>query len=98
MTWEDFLRTKPCLKCGSWPVELAHIHGLVSPKTDQVMPRRKGLARFAAIPLCPGCHRTGKDSIHRLGEDEFFRQLGRHQCYVFQKLVGYLAEYKGWAT
>src|ERR1700680_506133 len=58
-----WIRTQPCLVCGStrW-IEAAHTgpHGLGQKSPDA-----------SAIPLCPRHHRTGKDSYHKLGPRKF---------------------------
>jgi hypothetical protein len=60
-----WIRTQPCLVCGSrGGIEAAHTGprglGQKSPDTS-------------AIPLCPKHHRTGRDSYHRLGPRQFAR-------------------------
>jgi hypothetical protein len=46
-----------CVICGSRPVEVHHcIHDRFSQKRASDM---------ETIPLCPSCHRTGPDAIHR---------------------------------
>jgi hypothetical protein len=58
-----WIRTQPCLVCGStrW-IEAAHTgpHGLGQKSPD-----------ISAVPLCAAHHRTGKDSYHRLGPRKF---------------------------
>ena len=72
----NWLAQQPCAACQAWPVEVAHVSGPISKKTGLTMPRRKGEAFYYAIPLCPGCHRHGKRSIHEVGERAFFESLG----------------------
>ena len=51
-----------CRKCGAMPVELHHVRsgcGMGQRASD-----------WLVIPLCPECHRTGKDSIHNRNVDE----------------------------
>lgn len=58
-----WIRTQPCLVCGSRRgVEAAHTgpHGLGQKSPDT-----------SAIPLCAIHHRTGRDSYHRLGPRKF---------------------------
>ena len=58
-----WIRTQPCLVCGSsgW-IEAAHTgpHGLGQKSPDT-----------SAVPLCARHHRTGNDSYHRLGPRRF---------------------------
>ena len=58
-----WIRTQPCLVCGStrW-IEAAHTgpHGLGQKSPDT-----------SAVPLCAKHHRTGNNSYHRLGPREF---------------------------
>jgi len=70
--WFSWVSQKSCVGCGEWPVELAHVQMLMSPKTGHVLPRRSGIAEWAVVPLCTKCHRTGKRSIHAIGEAAFW--------------------------
>lgn len=79
---------QPCLKCGRYGCEVAHVRVMPSAKTTDFLPRRRGAAEFAAIPLCPLHHRTGENSIHALGEARFMQSLGKPECWVF----GYVAK------
>lgn len=62
-TYLAWIRTQPCLVCGStrW-IEAAHTgpHGLSQKSPDT-----------SAVPLCAKHHRTGNDSYHRLGPRKF---------------------------
>lgn len=62
--------------CRAQPVEVAHVAGAVSEKTGSPLPRRFGPAYFVAVPLCEAHHRTGRDSVHALGERGFERHHG----------------------
>jgi len=94
MQYYDFLSKKPCLKCGTHGVEIAHVESIISPKTGLEMPRsHKTLARYGTIPLCPSCHRTAQDSIHSVGEYAFQQLLGKTPCFVFKKIASYMAEF-----
>src|SRR5690625_3540451 len=73
----DFVARFPCLRCGVFGVEVAHIQGILSRKTGLVLPRRKGAAAVGVVPLCAECHRTAADSIHNVGEEAFSDALGR---------------------
>lgn len=70
--WMDYVGARPCLICQVWPVEVAHIAMLISPKTGLRLGRRIGVNKWAVIPLCVKHHRTGSQSIHNMGEKEFF--------------------------
>ena len=74
--WYSVIAEKHCLGCGSWPVEMAHIELLISPKTGLQLPRRTGINEWAVIPLCDKCHRSSKTSIHNTGEDTWLAQFG----------------------
>jgi hypothetical protein len=91
----DYLHTKPCSICRHWPVEAHHISAVVSDKTGLPLPRSHKAdspAAFCAIPLCPECHRTGKHSIHALGEDKFFQHHGKPKGYKAGLVIKYLVE------
>jgi hypothetical protein len=74
--WYSFVAEHPCLGCIGWPVEMAHLELLISPKTGLQLPRRIGINEWAVIPLCEKCHRTGSESIHALGEDRWMEKNG----------------------
>src|SRR5690625_191518 len=79
-----FVAKQPCLRCGVFGVEVAHIRLLVSRKTGDVLPRRKGAARVSVVPLCADCHRHAPDSIHNVGEAAFSDSLGRGDGYLLR--------------
>ncbi len=61
-----WIRTLPCAACGRHaPSEAAHTgdDGGMSQKASD----------YSAIPLCPGCHRTGRFAYHRLSRAAFER-------------------------
>jgi len=74
--WYGYVSVRRCLVCDRWPVEMAHIKLLISPKTGMELGRRVGINKWAVVPLCEKCHRTGKDSIHNIGEQKFFENHG----------------------
>jgi hypothetical protein len=90
----EFLASQPCYKCGASPVEIAHIRLLKSRKTGLVLPRRNGIGVYSALPLCPECHRLGKECIHEVGERNFFHGLGSNReallDYVAASLAGFI--------
>ena len=63
------IRELPCCICGCQPCESHHI------RDGQV-----GMGQKAddteAISLCPSCHRTGPNAIHRIGTREWERRFG----------------------
>lgn len=71
----EWLKTRPCARCQSPGVEIAHVKGAVSAKTGLELPRRHNEAILYAVPLCAYCHRTGKASIHNVGEPQFFASM-----------------------
>lgn len=95
-SWYKHIRAQPCLRCGRpGPSEVAHVCAFPSRKVSGFMPRRKGIASYSAVPLCPECHRYAPTSIHAVGENAFFEALGKPEGYVF----GYLArELATWAS
>lgn len=79
-----FVAKQPCLRCGVFGVEVAHVRLLVSRKTGDVLPRRSGPAHVTVVPLCPDCHRHSPDSIHNVGEAAFSDSLGRGDGYLLR--------------
>ena len=74
--WYSVVAQMPCLGCINWPVEMAHLELLISPKTGMKLPRRTGINEWAVIPLCSRCHRIGQRSIHVLGEEKWMEENG----------------------
>jgi len=91
----EWIATLACVRCGRRPVEVAHVRAFRSRKTDDVPPRRRGVNAWAVVPLCSECHRTGRASIHEVGERAFENTLGRGTGYLAEKAGGLLAE---WVT
>lgn len=89
----EWIKGRPCCKCGAYGVDAAHVYGIASPKTGLPMPRRRGIAWYAAVPLCKHHHQTGADSIHALGERAFFEAFGQGDGYGMRLVARYLAEY-----
>lgn len=88
----EYLGKQPCLVCGCYGVQIAHIRGFASAKTGDFLPRRQGMAELAAIPLCPEHHTDSFESIHNLGELQFFDQLGKPSGWVYAYLARSIAE------
>ncbi len=88
----NLLAKHPCLRCGSYGVEVAHIRIMPSVKSTGFLPRRQGIAAFGAIPLCEACHRTAADSIHAVGEQAFIEALGKPQGWVHGYVARSIAE------
>ena len=88
-----FVAAHACVRCGHRPSEVAHVRAFRSPKTDDLLPRRKGIAEWAVVPLCPACHRTGAESIHSVGEVAFEHALGHGAGYLAEKAGSLLAEW-----
>lgn len=72
--WYEWIAGKPCVGCRAWPVQVAHLKLLISNKTGDPLPRRKGANIWAAIPLCLECHLEGPRSIHKLGEAAWMKE------------------------
>lgn len=89
----DFVARQPCLRCGTFGVEVAHIRLLLSRKTGDVLPRRSGPAHVTVVPLCPACHRHAPDSIHNVGEEAFSDGLGRGQGYLLRAAATLIVEF-----
>jgi hypothetical protein len=71
-------------------IEMAHFKFLISPKTGQPLPRRKGINYWAVLPLCRRHHRTGRLSVHNIGERQF---LAVHEIDGPRLFGSYLAEW-----
>lgn len=89
----EFVARQPCLRCGTFGVEVAHIRLLLSRKTGDVLPRRSGPAHVTVVPLCPNCHRHAPDSIHNVGEEAFSDGLGRGQGYLLRAAATLIVEF-----
>lgn len=68
-----------------------------SRKSGDWLPRRRGINAIAALPLCPECHRHGKESIHAIGEKAFFEGRRDEAFRVLAQLIAetFLGETKG---
>lgn len=57
------IREKTCCACGRFPTEAHHL------RHDG----RKGISKThkLVVPLCPICHRTGAEAIHRISHPRF---------------------------
>jgi hypothetical protein len=91
--YHAWLRRQPCLRCWEIPAEAAHLRCVASWRTPgDYLPRRKGPAIWAAIPLCASCHRTAKDSLHAVGERAFFADMNMPDGWAAALCLRYLAE------
>ncbi len=64
----NWIRTLPCLVCGSaWRIEASHTgpHGMAQKSSDR-----------SCIPLCSRHHRSANDSYHKLGPKAFEEKHG----------------------
>ncbi len=93
--WYEYVAMRKCLVCNRWPVEMAHIKLLISPKTGMELPRRIGINKYAVIPLCEECHRTGIKSIHNMGEEKFFKH---HSIPMGSLLRVWASWFVAWST
>lgn len=94
-SWYEFMGEQNCLGCEVWPVQLAHIRLLVSPKTGTMLPRRIDINEWAVIPLCQECHMDRTDSIHRVGET---RWMENHEWSQEKLLRWWTSLFLDWFT
>jgi len=73
--------------------ELHHVRGVVSPKTGLPLAPRSGIAYVAVAPLCGAHHRTGRDSLHALGDYGFEAAHGLRRGYLLGVATALLAQY-----
>ena len=73
----DFIRSLPCISCG-WRsgvynrTEAAHIRMACLKAGKRETGKGEKPSDKWSLPLCAKCHRTGKNSQHNIGEDEFW--------------------------
>ena len=69
-------------KVASYGCVACEIDGLVKPAEIHHIRKHTGMglrpSHFDTIPLCSGCHRTNKISVH-LGKKEFVKRYGTEQ-------------------
>ena len=69
-------------KVASYGCVACEIDGLVKPAEIHHIRKHTGMglrpSHFDTIPLCSGCHRTNKISVH-LGKREFVKRYGTEQ-------------------
>ena len=69
MTYLTWLRTQPCAICGCRPpCEAAHFR-------DGSESLGKKARDENALPLCRSCHREGKKSYHKMGDEAKFCEV-----------------------
>lgn len=75
------VRALPCLKCGMEPAGEAH----------HVRARRQMMGKRpsddATVPLCASCHRHDADSLHKVGEANFWADVGIDPRLVAERLA-----------
>jgi len=80
------VRQLPCLKCGMEPAgEAAHVR-----MASAAFGKRSGMGekpddRWCA-PLCPACHTRDPDSQHKVGEQQFWHDLGLNPLLICEEL------------
>lgn len=71
-----WIKSQPCVSCGHIPSDPSSMNEAdhVSIPTDRGgrMRSHKGRYAYAALPLCPSCHRKR----HTMGERDFYLQSG----------------------
>lgn len=75
-----WIHERPCVVCGTWPVEAHHERDL-------------GAGDAYAVPLCPGCHRTGAQARHALKSRRRFEAV--HGVDLGAIIAAQRAEYGG---
>ncbi len=69
-----FIRALPCLVCGAFPVEAAHIRMASSIAAKRETGLQEKPSDCWTVPLCAKCHRTGSEAQHNMGEYEFWQK------------------------
>lgn len=88
-----FVRTKPCCSCGRGaPSEAAHIRMQALAAGKRQTGKGERPSDRWAVPLCPGCHRTRSYSVHRIGEEPFWKFVA--VCDPFSIAAHLWAEYE----
>ena len=93
--YEAHIHTLPCLVpgCTNTDIEACHVTGVLSSKTGLPVPRRSGAAAWALAPGCSLHHRTGRTSIHELGERGFEQAMGMPEGHLVRLALTNLAEW-----
>lgn len=81
------LKAKPCLVCGKYGVDAAHITP-VGKYLEWTARSHKGARGYFAVPLCRKHH----DAIHKMGEEAFWREYGIDRAYPYAVALRLLAE------
>lgn len=80
----ELVRCLSCLRCGSWPVQAAHVRTSADGEGPVGVGRKPDDSRV--LPLCQGCHLDAPDAQHRVGEAAFYGELGIDPLVLAKKL------------
>ena len=73
-----FVRSKPCCACGaSPPVQAAHLRQGCPERGKRPTGIGERPSDSWAVPLCALCHLTGREALHKLGEQRFWKRIGK---------------------
>jgi hypothetical protein len=87
------LRALPCLGgCGMSPAGEAHHVKISSGALGKRLAMGRQPADRWAVPLCPDCHRTNADALHRVGEALFWQLKGINPLLVCVRLYAAKAD------
>ena len=80
----ELVRCLSCLRCGRWPVQAAHVRTSADGEPPVGGGRKPDDSRV--LPLCAWCHTDASDAQHRVGEREFYGELGIDPLALAKKL------------
>ena len=80
----DLVRALPCLRCGRSPVQAAHVRMSAPGEAPCGFGTKPDDSR--TLPLCAWCHTDASDAQHRVGEQEFYGELGIDPLVLAKKL------------
>lgn len=82
------LKHEPCLVCGRYGVDVAHLRPVSLKAKDWSTRSHQGSRGFVAIPLCRKCH----DSVHTLGEEWLDDKLPGGRAFAYAWALRKLGE------
>ena len=82
-----YLRMKRCCACGDRPpVQAAHIRMACPERGKRHLGKGEKPDDKWAVPLCHMCHLDGAWAQHRVGEEAFWRRLGKDPFVIAERL------------